>query len=184
MGPSAESSMEAPLHEGSGGHDNVAVVAGHGPRLRGHIAVHRCSGLDALAEGTHGLPAAQFHRLNDIPAHLPAAGNHTEAQRFIASRCKDSALYRGGHHCGSQKQPLIETGEQTQIGAHLLAEARCTEPIGAAVDEILPAADIAAGGSQTATQILNEGFPPLYRPPHPWVPVAPPARRSSYPPCR
>ena len=39
-----------PLHEGSGGHDNVAVVAGHGPRLRGHIAVHRCGGLNALAE--------------------------------------------------------------------------------------------------------------------------------------
>ena len=145
-----------PLHEGSGGHDNVAVVAGHGPRLRGHITVHRCSGLDALAEGTHGLPAAQLHRLNDIPAHLPAAGDHTEAQRFIASSCKDSTLYRGGHHCGSQKQSLIETGEQTQIGAHLLAEARCAEPVGAAIDEILSAADIAAGGSQTAAQIFDE----------------------------
>ena len=40
------------LDKSAGGHDDVGVIARHGPGLRGHVAVYRGGGLDPLAEAT------------------------------------------------------------------------------------------------------------------------------------
>ena len=83
----------AALDKGAGGHDDIGVVAGHGPGLRRHVAVHRSGGLDALAEGHHGLPAAQGHRLDDVVAALRGVGNAGKAQLFIDIGGKNCIIF-------------------------------------------------------------------------------------------
>ena len=146
----------AALDEGSGGHNDLALIAGHSPGLRGHIAVHGGGGLDTLAEGHHGLLAAQLHGLNDVVSTLGRAGHHPEAQLFVAGGGKYGALHRRGHHRGREEQPLVKGGHQPQICAHLLPKARSAEPIRAAVHAFPGAADVAADGGQAASGILNE----------------------------
>ena len=49
-------------------HDDLTVIAGHIPRLRGNEAVYRGSVLNAFAEGNQSFRRAEFDRLNDIVA--------------------------------------------------------------------------------------------------------------------
>ena len=146
----------AALHEGAGGHDDLTVVPGHGPWFGGHIAVHRRGGLDTLAEGHHALAAAQLHGLDNVVAGLGGGGHHAEAQLFIAGGGKHRTLYGGGRHGGGQEKSLIQLGQQAKIGADLPPKTRGGQAAGAAVDEISPAADVAAGGGQTAAGVFDE----------------------------
>ena len=107
MGPSADSSMDAALDKGAGGHDDLGVVAGHGPGLGRHIAVHRRGRLDALAEGHHGLSGVpSVHGLDDVVAVLGAAGHDPEAQAsHRRSAAKTAPLSAPATTVGARKKP-------------------------------------------------------------------------------
>ena len=146
----------AALHESACRHNDVGIVAGHGPRLRGHIAVHRCSSLNTAAEGHHSLPAAQRHRLNDVMAAFRGVGDAGEAQLFVDVGGKDRTLQGTGHHGGSQEQTLIEGRHQTQVCADLLPQTGGGQPVSAPLHALLGAADVAADGGQTAAGVFDE----------------------------
>ena len=144
------------LHEGTGGHNDIGVIAGHGPGFGGDIAVHGSGGLNALAEGHHGLPATQRHGLNDVMAVLVGGGNAGKAQLFIDIGGEHSALEGTGGHRGRQEQALIKCGHQTQVGTDFLAEAGSGQTIGTALHALLGAADIAADGGETAAGVFDQ----------------------------
>ena len=70
-------------HKGACRHDNIAVITGHWPRLRSHIAVNWRGSLDSTAEGQHSRLAAQCYRLDDVMALLTATGHYGKTQPFI-----------------------------------------------------------------------------------------------------
>ncbi len=100
--------------------------------------------------------AAQGHRLDDVVAALRGVGNAGKAQLLIDVGGKDGALQSAGHHRGGEEQTLVQSGHQSQVGAHLLAQARGGEPVGAPVHALLGAADIAADGGKSAAGVLDE----------------------------
>ena len=57
--------------------------------------------------------------LHDVVAGLGGGGHHAEAQLFVAGGGKHRTLHGGGRHGGGQEKPLIQLGQQTQIGADL-----------------------------------------------------------------
>ena len=69
---------------------------------------------------------------------------------------KHRAPHCGGHHRGRQEQPLVKAGQKAQVSAHLTAQARSTEPVGAALDACRRAADIPADGSETSARIFDQ----------------------------
>ena len=100
----------AALDEGPGGHDDLALIAGHVPGNGGGEAVHRSGGLDALAEGQHGRLAAQLHRLDDVAARLPGGGDAAEAQTLVERGGEDGSLQSPGGDSGGQEEALVEGG--------------------------------------------------------------------------
>ena len=144
------------LDEGACRHDDIGIVAGHGPRLRCHIAVHWGGGLDAPAEGHHSLRTAQCHRLDDVVAVLGGGGHAGKAQLFIDIGGKHRALQGSGSDGGGEEQTLIEGGHEAQVGAYLLAQARGGESVGAPLHAFLGAADVAADGSKAAAGVFDE----------------------------
>ena len=109
-----------------------------------------------LQKATMASGAAQGHRLDDVVAALRGVGDAGEAQLLIDVGGKDSALQSAGHHRGGQEQPLVQGGHQPQVGAHLLAQARGGEPVGAPVHALLGAADVAADGGKAAAGVFDE----------------------------
>ena len=146
----------AALHECARRHDNVGVVAGH---RRGHgvnVAVHRGGSLNALAEGDHALGRAELNALDDVVARLLGGGDDGEAELFIARGDEHRALDRAGDDAGGEEEALIQRRHETKVCADLLPKSRRGEAVGAAVDALLRAADVAADGSKTAAGVLDE----------------------------
>ena len=147
----------AALDECACGHDDLAVVAGHIPRHRGDVAVHRRGGLNALAEGAHRGLAAQLHGLNDVVTRLGGIGYAAEAELLVDVRGEDRALERAGDDGGGEEEALIQARHQAQIRTDLLAQTRGGEAVRAAVYARLRAADVAADGRKAAARILDQG---------------------------
>ena len=144
------------LHEGACRHDDLVVIAGHGPGDRLDVGIHRSGGLNALAEGPHSGLGAELDGLNDVVALLRAAGNDPEAQPLIEAGGKDRALERTGDHGRGQEQTLIEARQDAEIRADLLPQTRGREPVGAALHAGLRADDVAADRGQSAAGVLDQ----------------------------
>ena len=119
MGPSAESSME----------DHITVIARHRPGLRRHVAVHRSSSLDSLAESDDALRAAKGHRLDDVMTAFRTVRNHREAQLLIDIRREDSTLQRRGSHSRRQEKALVKALHHAQRRSHLFSKPGRGQPV-------------------------------------------------------
>ena len=85
-------------------------------------------------------------------------GRHAAvAKFFVHTSGEDRSLYRGGGDGGRQEEALEEGLHQSKGGAQLRAQAGGSQAVGALIDALLGAADIAAGGSQAAAGIFDEG---------------------------
>ena len=146
----------AALNKGTGGHDDLVVVAGHVGGVGGGEGIHGSRRLNALAESDHARFAAQFHRLNDVMAAFLRAGDAAEAQGFIQVGGENRALFRACHHRGGEEEALIQRRHQSQVRADLLTQTGSGKPVGAAVNALFRAADIAADGGKTAAGVLDQ----------------------------
>ena len=144
------------LHERARRHHDLRVVARHGPRDGGHIAVDRGRRLNAAAEGQHPLRRAELDGLNDIVPRFRPVRHDAEAQPLIHIRGKNRALERPGNDVRGKEEALVQTGQQAEIRADLLSEAGGRETVGAALDAFRRAADIAADGGQSAAGVFDQ----------------------------
>ena len=64
-------------------HDHITVIARHGPRNRGHVAVHRGRRLYALTERNHALRGPKRYGLDDIMPGFHTVRNHGKAKPLI-----------------------------------------------------------------------------------------------------
>ena len=147
----------AALHEGACGHDHLAVVARHVPGNGGHVGIHRRCGLNALAEGAHGLFAAQFHGLDDVVPVLIRTRDARKAQTVVDGSCEHGALHGAGGDGGGEEKALVQGGHEPKVGAHLLAQAGGGEAVGTPVHAGLCAADVSADGGQASARVFDEG---------------------------
>lgn len=146
----------APLHERARRHDDLRIVAGHIAGDGVHIAVHRCGGLDALAEGEHPLGAFQLDALDDVVPLLACGGNDAEAEGLVHGGGEHRALDRAGDDIRREEEALIERGHQPEVRADLLPQSGRGETVGAAVHALLRTGDVAADGRKTAAGVLDE----------------------------
>ena len=144
------------LHERAGGHDDLRIVTRHGPGDGVDIAVHGRGRLDALAEGDHALRRAELHALDDVVPRLGRVRDAAKAQPLIDIRREHRALERAGRHGRGEEEALIKRRHEPEVRADLLPEARGAQTVGAAVDQILTAADVPADGREPAAGVLDE----------------------------
>ena len=96
------------LGEGPRRHDDGVVIAGHVPRLGGHVGIHGRACLDAAAEGAEPLGGACDHRLDDVVAHLVPRGLHGVAQGVEDVGRQVGGLEGLGGGVGGIEQALVE----------------------------------------------------------------------------
>ena len=102
-------------NEGTRCHDNIAVVAGHGPGFRRHIGVNRCAGLYAKANTLHVLSAAQLDHLDNVRA-LFADGRRAFKPQLIHHGGAENSGFKGlrhymrSHEKALEQKPVIAEG--------------------------------------------------------------------------
>ena len=84
------------------------------------------------------------------------AGDAAEAQGFIQAGGENRALFRACHHRWGEEEALIQRRHQSQVRADLLPQTGGGKPIGAAVNALFRAADIAADGGKAAAGVFNQ----------------------------
>ena len=82
--------------------------------------------------------------------------NDGEAELFIARGDEHRALDRAGDDAGGEEEALIQRRHQSEVRADLLSKSRSRETVGAAVDALLRAADVAADGGKAAAGVFDE----------------------------
>ena len=89
-------------------------------------------------------------------ARLFRRRNDGEAELFIARGDEHRALDRAGDDAGGEEEALIQRRHQSEVCADLLPKSGGGKAIGAAVDALLRAADVAADGGKAAAGVFDE----------------------------
>ena len=82
--------------------------------------------------------------------------NDRESELFIARGDEHRALDRAGDDAGGEEEALIQRRHQSEVRADLLSKSRSRETVGAAVDALLRAADVAADGGKAAAGVFDK----------------------------
>ena len=132
------------------------LVAGHVPGLGDGVAVHRGSGLDALAEGHHPLRAVHPDGLDDVrPLGKGRRGG------LIAQQLKDPGGKGGGFdrladRVRGHEEALVEGLVAARVGAHLPADAGGGQAGGDPLDGPGGSGQIGPGRGQAAADVLDQ----------------------------
>ena len=99
---------------------------------------------------------AKLDALDDVVARLRRVRDAAKAQPLVDVRREHRALERAGRHGRREEEALIKRRHEPEVRADLLPEAGGAQTEGAAVDQILTAADVAADGREPAAGVFDE----------------------------
>ena len=99
---------------------------------------------------------AELDALDDVVARLRCVRDAAEAEPLVDVCREHRALERAGRHGRREEEALIKRRHEPEVRTDLLPEAGGAQAEGAAVDQILPAADVAADGRKAAAGVFDE----------------------------
>ena len=145
------------MDEGAGGHDDGIGVSGHGSGNGAGVGVYGGVFLDSFGEEAHVSFVSKSNSGNEIRAQVAGRGAHG-----VAEGGEDGGGQFCRHDClagdvGRHEEALEVGPVAAGVGAHFGAEAGGGEFLGAEVDEVGAAANVAAGGCHAAARVFDKG---------------------------